>query len=410
MVGVQASFLQAAFDQAIASYGSMNAYLMQGLGLTQADIYVLRARMVDYLTLPGQSGFVGNAAAGAALLNALQNSPLSGHYTSYNYYLQSAIDAGTLGGVETQVGGQVFADAAAYLLRQPMWIDTAVAPYTSGRDLAVGQTRIWLAGLGGYFATGGHSGSANSTEAGAGPVIGATYRIDERASANLGIGYDWGSVGSAGASADVGTLLGTIGARYAFTSLDAGPYVAARAIVGGIDYQGRRTLNAGLGTARGSTAGAVYSAQADLGDVIRLTPFTVTPQAGIRVTHVTLGGFNETGSDLALGVNSINDTSSSALAGLNVSLDPQPLADWTIAPAIDLGIEVAFGNPQVVSIGNLYGFTVTQYSAYNSRYLMQAGLGVTAQHNAFTVKAGVDALHGNGSNGIGGQLSIAYRF
>ncbi len=68
--------------------------------------------MVDYLTLPGQSGFVGNAAAGAALLNDLQDSPLSGNYTAFNYYLQSAIDAGTLGGVQSQVGGQVNADAA----------------------------------------------------------------------------------------------------------------------------------------------------------------------------------------------------------------------------------------------------------------------------------------------------------
>ena len=56
MLGVQPSFLQAALDQVVASYGSMNAYLTQGLGLSQADIYVLRAKMVDYLTLPGQSG------------------------------------------------------------------------------------------------------------------------------------------------------------------------------------------------------------------------------------------------------------------------------------------------------------------------------------------------------------------
>jgi hypothetical protein len=100
MLGVRRGFLQAGLDQVIASYGSLNAYLVQGLGLTQADIYVLRAKMVYYSTLPGQSGFAGNAASGAALLNALQNSPLSGHYTSYNYYLQSAIDTGTLGGVE----------------------------------------------------------------------------------------------------------------------------------------------------------------------------------------------------------------------------------------------------------------------------------------------------------------------
>jgi protein tyrosine/serine phosphatase len=89
MLGVRRGFLQAGLDQVIASYGSLNAYLIQGLGLTQADIYVLRAKMVYYSTLPGQSGLAGNAASGAAFLNALQNSPLSGHYTSYNYYLQS---------------------------------------------------------------------------------------------------------------------------------------------------------------------------------------------------------------------------------------------------------------------------------------------------------------------------------
>ena len=105
----------------VASYGSMHAYLTQGLGLTETDIYVLRAKMVYYQTLPGQSQFFGNAVRGAALLNNLQNSPLSGHYTAYNYYLQSAIDAGTLGGVETRVGGQVHADAAAFSMQPPFY-------------------------------------------------------------------------------------------------------------------------------------------------------------------------------------------------------------------------------------------------------------------------------------------------
>ena len=60
---VDASYLQAGLNQVTAMYGSMNAYLMEGLGLTQADIYVLRAKMVYYTLLPGQSGFAGNAAA-----------------------------------------------------------------------------------------------------------------------------------------------------------------------------------------------------------------------------------------------------------------------------------------------------------------------------------------------------------
>ena len=411
MLGVQQSFLQAGLDQVITSYGSLNAYLIQGLGLTQADIYVLRAKMVYYSTLPGQSGFSGNAAGGAALLNALQNSPLSGHYTSYNYYLQSAIDMGTLGGVETQVGGQVHADAASYLLRQPLWVDGAITPYTSGRDLGVGQTRIWLAGLGGYFGSDGRAGAASSTERSAGSVIGGTYRIGDQASAYLGLGNILGSVGSAGASADVNTALATIGGRYGFSTLEAGPYVAARANVGWVDYQSKRALGGGLGTTQGNTKGAVYGGGADVGDVIRLAPFTITPQVGVRVTQVTLGSFDESGSELALGVNRIKHTSSNVLADLDVSLDPQKLDDWTIAPAVAVGYERALGNPQVESTGTLYGFNVSQYSAYDSQYLMKVGLAVTAQHGAFTVKAGVNAIRAaDASSGINAQLFIGYKF
>ena len=224
---VDPSYLQAGLAQVTASYGSMNAYLTQGLGLTQADIYVLRAKMVYYATLPGQSGLVGNAAAGAAFLNDLQNSPLSGSYTSFNYYLQSAIDAGTLGGVQTQVGGQVYADAASNLLREPLWLDWATAPNANGRDLAAGQGRFWLAGLGGYFGSEGPTGVARSSEGGGGSLVGATYRASEQFCANVGIGITSGSVASAGASATVDTVPVTLGGRFGFLGLDAGPYVAA---------------------------------------------------------------------------------------------------------------------------------------------------------------------------------------
>ncbi|HTI83756.1 MAG TPA: tyrosine-protein phosphatase [Acetobacteraceae bacterium] len=407
---VQPQYLQSALDQAIASYGSMNAYLTQGLGLSQADIYVLRAKMVDYLTLPGQGGYVGNEAAGAALLNELQNSPLSGTYTAFNDYLQSAIDAGTLGGVQSQVGGQVRADAAATLLRQPLWLDAALAPYADGRDLAAEQTSIWLSGLGGTFATSGHGGAAGSSEQSAGPLMGATYRIATQASVFLALGYDWGHVGSAGANADVGTVLGTIGGRYAFGSLDEGPYLAARVHLGGLDYQGKRPLGGGLGTASGSAPGIVYGAQAMVGDVIRLAPVTVTPQAGVRVTHVTLEGFQETGSELALNVDRLSHTGSSLLAGVEFDLDPWQPGGWTITPKATFRVELALGNPRVASTGSLYGFTVNQYAACDSTYLLEGGLGVTAQHDAFGVTAGVNAVHGDGSTGVNGLLSLAYRF
>ncbi|HET7884167.1 MAG TPA: tyrosine-protein phosphatase [Acetobacteraceae bacterium] len=409
-LGVQPGFLQAALDQVTASYGSMQAYLTQGLGLTQADIYVLRAKMVEFTTLPGQDWLAGNAASGATLLNQLQNSPLSGSYTAFNYYLEAAVDAGTLGDVPARVGGQVRADVAAYLLQEPLRLDAALAPYVDGSGLSLGQTQFWASGMGGYLATGGHGGTAGSSEQSAGPVLGATYRIDTRASVFLGLGYDWGSVSSAGGHATVGSVIGTFGGRYAFASLEDGPFVAARVDISGVDYQSSRELGGALGTARSSTSGAVYSGEAVVGDVIRLASFNVTPQAGARITHVSLGGFRESGSELALDVQPLGHTSSSLLARVDIRLDPWLVNGWSVTPTATLGAELALGNTLVSSTASLYGFTINQYATFDSRYLLEGGLGVNAQSGAFGVQAGLNLLHGDRATGVSGQISVAYRF
>ncbi len=124
---------------------------------------------------------------------------------------------------------------------------------------------------------------------------------------------------------------------------------------------------------------------------------------------MSLGSFNERGSELALVVRGIDHTSTNVLADLDVSLDPQKFHDWTTAPTATLGYELV-GNPQVKGTGGLYGFTVSQYSAYDSRYLLKAGLGMAAQRDAFTVKAGVNAVLGDKSAGVSAQVSISYRF
>jgi protein tyrosine/serine phosphatase len=409
---VEQGWLQTGFDKVAEMYGSMNAYLMQGIGLTQADIYVLRGKMVYFAELPGQGVFAGNAAAGAGFLNALQNSPLSGHYTAYNYYLQSAIDAGTLWGGETRAGGQIHADAASYLMRQPLWIDDVISPYAAGRDLRAGQGRLWVAGSADSFGSDGGAGIAGSSERSAGTVVGSTYRIDRQTSTNVGIGYNSGTVGSAGASASVNTAVLTVGGRYGIPSLEAGPYAVARADAGWVEYQSSRPLGSGLGTASGNTSGGIFSGLAGAGYVARAAPFTITAQTGLRVTGLTLGGFNETGSELALAVNGAGSTFPSVLAGLDAALDRRQVGTWTAVPSVSLTWEHALGNPQAESTGTLYGYTVSQFSAYDSRDLVKAGLGITAQHDAFIVDARGNAVAGDAarSTGFSGQLSFRYAF
>jgi outer membrane autotransporter protein len=414
LLGVQASYLQTGLDQMIASYGSMYTYLTQGLGLSQADIYVLRAKMVDYVTLPGQNALSGNAASGAAFLNALQNSPLSGHYTAFNSYLQSGVDSGTLGAVPAQLGGQVHADAASYLLRHPQWIADAIAPYAGGQDLGEGQARGWLTGLGGGFWTNASSGVSGSTDHIAGAIAGATYRLNSKALASLGVGYNWGLVESASASAraTLNTILVTVGGRYGFETLDSGPYVRASADGAWVDYQSTRDMAGGLGSATGSTNGGVFSGLAGFGWVLPVAPFTITPQVGVRVSDVTLRGFRESGSEVGLGVHGIDKASSSLLADLDVSVGSEQLGSWTIAPVLTLGYERVLGDPRVTSVGTLYGFAVSQKSAWDSRDLFKAGLGLTAQRGAFTLKARANGVAGDGagSSGMSGQLSLAYSF
>ena len=73
-----------------------------------------------------------------------------------------------------------------------------------------------------------------------------------------------------------------------------------------------------------------------------------------------------------MAVNGIGNTSPSVLAGLEAGLDRRQLGEWTVVPSITLAYERVLGNPQAESTGTLYGYTVSQYSAYDSRDLIKA--------------------------------------
>jgi outer membrane autotransporter protein len=267
-----------------------------------------------------------------------------------------------------------------------------------------------MGGLAGDFATAAHGGAASSSEHSAGMLTGLTYRIDAKASAFFALGYDWGSVGGAGGAANVDSAIGVGGGRYGFASLEQGPFVAARAYFSGVDYQGARTLGGGLGVANGGAPGIAISGQAVFGDVIRFSAVTVTPQAGLRVVHVDLGGFQESGGELALAVERLSATTPSLLGGVEFGFTPWLVSGWTITPTIPLGAELTLGAANVSTSGGLYGLSVSQSAAYDSRYLLQGGLSVAARRGALEVKAEIDATHAADSNGVNGQVSVALSF
>lgn len=412
LLGVDASYLQAGLDEITREYGSVDNYLKEGLGLSQATIYVLRAKMVHYAQLPGQSALRGNAAEGAGLLNALQNSTLSGHYTDYNSYLQSAIDAGTLGGVESQVGGQIYADTASYLLRSGSRLDRALAPNIDSRLLREGEGKLWLTALGGYLGTDGSEKAASSNEHTAGSLLGYTQRVNARLSAYGTVGYSRGSLGSANAEADANTTLLGTGARYAFEDLTHGPFAAADLNAGWVDYSSTRRLGGGLGTASGDTHGQIVGGTLRLGYVSPFDVVSIESSIGTRLTHLRMDAFHETGSELALDVASVSENSSSGLAGVNFAFTPQNLGSWTLSPAVNIGYEHSFSGPSVGTSGQIYPYTVWQHSAFDSRDIVNAGANIGLTRGALSLNLGGQAemASGGDSHGFSGNLSVAYAF
>lgn len=410
LLGVEASYLQAGLDQVTAQYGSMDNYLKQGLGLSQETIYVLRGKMVEYNSLPGQAGLIGNAAAGAQLLQELQNSKLSGTYSAYNYYLQSAIDAGTLGGVESTVGGQVHADAASYLLRQNAMIEQAAAPFASGTDLKVGQYRLWSTALAGYLGTDGSAHAQSSNEHSQGLMVGVTQRFSEQFSARGGIGYSKGSVGGAGGEADTDFTFLDLGARYGFTSLERGLFVDANISAGYVDYDSKRDLGGGLGSAKGDTHGNLGGVTLALGYRMPLNTVILEPSLGVRVSRLDLSGFQEKGSELALNVDDIQETRRSAVANLDVSFAPMPMGAWQLVPGVRVGYEHVLGDHQVDSEGHLLGLDIEQRAAFDNRDQFSGGVNLMANLGALSLGAEVGASGGGDSHGFSGGLKASYQF
>ncbi|VVQ33791.1 tyrosine-protein phosphatase [Pseudomonas fluorescens] len=410
LLGVQASYLQAGLDEVTAQYGSMDNYLKQGLGLSQETIYVLRGKLVEYNSLPGQAGLIGNAAAGAELLRQLQNTDLSGTYSAYNYYLQSAIDAGTLGGVESQVGGQVHADAASYLLRQNAMIEQAAAPFASGTDLKVGQYRLWTTALAGYLGTDGSAHADSSNEHSQGLMVGITQRFSEQLSARGGFGYSKGTVGGAGGEADTDFTFLNVGARYGFTSLEQGLFLDANASAGYVDYDSKRDLGGGLGTAKGDTHGNLTGATVALGYRAPVNGMTFEPSLGFRISHLNLNGFKEKGSELSLDVDDNSATRRSAVANLNVGFAPVAMGAWQLVPGVQVGYERTLGDNQVDSQSHLLGLDIEQRAAFDNRDQFSGGVNVMASLGALSLGAEIGANGGGDSHGFNGGLKASYAF
>lgn len=408
---VNSSWLTSALAEVVSEYGSVTNYLTEGLGLSMADIYVLRAKMVYYNSLPGQASMRGNASAGAALLQNLQNSSLSGNYTAFNYFLQSAIDAGTLDGMENRIGGQIHADALAYLMNQPLAVESAIRDFGSLSTDGKPEHPVWVSVWSDIATASGATGSANSKSEESGILIGTTQRVTPRLTLYAAVGSENQRPESAGATASMDSVQIVGGARYALGAVNSGTFVSGMLMASEGTYDSTRVLGDGLGTATGGSHQWLYSATGMFGKRFQLKSFTITPQIGLRYTQAKIKGFQETGSEVALDMQAIKHDQLTARAMVDLDINDLALGKWTFTPGMTLGFEEALNSPTVTSTGTVEGYSISQIAAYDTRYLGVAALRLAARKGPTSAEIRVSGTAGHhGAASLAGSASLRYMF
>jgi len=137
---------------------------------------------------------------------------------------------------------------------------------------------------------------------------------------------------------------------------------------------------------------------------------TLEPSLGVRVSHLNLSGFQEKGSELALDVDSIDETRRSAVANLNAAFAPIGMGAWQLVPGVQVGYEHVLGDHQVDSEGHLLGLDIEQRAAFDNRDQFTAGINLMANLGALSVGAEVGASGGGDSHGFSGGLKASYLF
>jgi hypothetical protein len=134
------------------------------------------------------------------------------------------------------------------------------------------------------------------------------------------------------------------------------------------------------------------------------------PSLGVRVSHLDISGFQEKGSELALDVDSTEETRRSAVANLNVAFAPVGLGAWQLVPGVQVGYEHVLGDNDVYSEGHLLGLDVEQRAAFDNRDQFTGGVNVMANLGPLSLGAEVGASGGGDSHGFSGGLKASYLF
>ncbi|MGC4010853.1 MAG: S8 family serine peptidase [Pseudomonas sp.] len=360
--------------------------------------------------LPGQERLQRNALAGAELLNALRDEPsLALRNSGYNRWLTGALASGNLGGLESKIGGQVHADAFAYLAHAPQQLQQSLRLQLAQANTSASAPKLWVNGLDDNLTHEGAHGIEGSKDNTGGLQAGLTQTLNEQLALSGGLSQSKGKVRTSGDRVDIDLTYLSLGTRYGFESLDSGPFLGGQVGVGYLDYSSKRQLGA-LGTAKGNSNGWMNNAAINGGYRWKFDSWYVEPQAGLQVTRLSLDNIHEKNSEVNLNVKQGSHTYSSALFDVKAGRSVQ-LNNWVINPSASLGYERALNDgPGTSKATTPLGYSLEQTAAWQGKDLFKAGLNLDATYGDWGIGAGVQGVTGSGASGGGANVQVNYQF
>ena len=196
-----------------------------------------------------------------------------------------------------------------------------------------------------------------------------------------------------------------------YASQPLGRVTLSAAVLDGI-VSANTTRQTGAGGAVARQNGNVLSAEAQLAVPLRWGGADVAPAAGLRVTHVALGGFTETAAQgFALRAAGSSGTTVTPFLRMNLGRSFVTASRIVVTPRVSFGVDAALGNP-----GADMGLTTQDYTALtlNPRHLApvsgEVGLWLSVARGNWSLDFGYAGRFAGNWSAQSLQAAISARF
>lgn len=351
-----------------------------------------------------------NEASALNALNQLRDSRLAFSRSSYNRWLTQALQSGDWQGLQGNLGNSIYANSVRYLLDQAGLNRTLLhSRLFAAKALKTGEWQVWSeSARDNSHDQANYIGKRVDYRAKQ-QVLGVSKSLSERTLISAAVAKNRIEVEQTHASAKIDEVRLSAAARYYPLVAAQGWFVEGDLSWAKLNYKQQRHFNGVADSAKGDSKGWNANAGLSLGYLWQPNAWTLEPSIGFELNRLSLKGFNERGSDLALSNQKVQKTEADLV--LDVKLERRfQLADWQLMPSVSLGYLHHLAKRPITNHSRLADVEITQTATAEQRTSLRTELAVAARYHAWQVTLGWQHNGYKQQKGNKAYLNIGYQF